>query len=187
MVFNSCSPWLTIDNISGITSEINCYLPGGVVTKVVKIDYARREDVPAVLEIERSTHAALGRPRRALDEARLLEFVEQRRTRFEVMKTGEGKVVGFLLFDGSEPETAVVTRLTVHPDHRRAGCGRSLMGRADHWARLAKAEKLEIHVYEEDEAAIKFFQSRGLQSRLTRGKFEDGDAVTFSLEVEKRT
>lgn len=67
--------------------------------------------------------------------------------------------------------------LAVAPDRRRAGLGRRLMAEAERWLKARGAPKIQLMVREDNEAAIGFYQSLGLERQkvLTLGRFLDPD------------
>ena len=57
----------------------------------------------------------------------------------------DGQVVGVALVERASPETAELSLIAVHADHRGGGIGRALVDAAATWAGFAGASLLEVH------------------------------------------
>ena len=78
--------------------------------------------------------------------------------------------------------------LMVAASHRRRGIGRSLLQRAVDWARGNAVEKLELHVFPDNEPALALYESFGFVREGYRRKHyrRDGeyvDAVLMALDT----
>ena len=93
----------------------------------------------------------------------------------------DGRVAGFLHVIAQDAlpipilvprRLAMVDNLAVRRDLRRLGIGRSLMDRAEAWAREQGAAELELHVFEFNAGAIAFYRSLGYETctrRMSKG------------------
>ena len=76
--------------------------------------------------------------------------------------------------------------LLVAPSHRRRGIGTALLDGAVAWARAAGIEKVELHVFPHNAAAIRLYErygfvEEGLRRRHYRRDGEELDAVLMAL------
>ena len=63
--------------------------------------------------------------------------------------------------------------LAVAPERRRAGLGRTMMDAAEAWLRARGAPKIQLMVRDDNEAALGFYESLGLERQkvITLGRF----------------
>jgi RimJ/RimL family protein N-acetyltransferase len=78
--------------------------------------------------------------------------------------------------------------LMVDAEHRRRGIGRALLQAAVEWARTAGVEKLELHVFPWNEAAIALYESfgfvrEGYRRRHYRRGDDYADAILMAYDV----
>jgi RimJ/RimL family protein N-acetyltransferase len=77
-----------------------------------------------------------------------------------------GEIVGRLsLMRDPHPASSHVADLgvMVAAGHRRAGIGTALMTAAETWARRARVQKLELHVFPHNEPAIRLYEKLGYE------------------------
>ena len=100
-----------------------------MVTEEPVIRVARREDIPALVTLERKI---LGQERPEFWEMKL-EYAEERSPMAPLVAEVEGKVVGFVMGDASGWEFGIpntigwIDILGVDPDYQGRGIGRALM------------------------------------------------------------
>src|SRR4051794_31079998 len=77
---------------------------------------------------------------------------------------------------GHDGHRGWVYYVAVDPDRRRAGLGRKAMDVAEAWLRARGAPKLQLMVREDNEAALAFYESLGLERQkvVTLGRFLEG-------------
>src|SRR5207237_415751 len=83
-----------------------------------------------------------------------------------VAETEEGQIVGRLsLARDQHPASRHVADLAlrVAQSQRRQGIGRALLEAAADWARVQDVRKLELHVFPQNEAAIKLYEQFGFE------------------------
>jgi ribosomal protein S18 acetylase RimI-like enzyme len=114
---------------------------------------ARREDLPALVEIERAageTFRSLGMDAVADDDpgsvGELLPYVEGGRALVSVDPTG--RPVGYLLLDVVDG-AAHIEQVSVHPASARLGLGRRLIEHAAEWAHAHGYRALTLTTYVE--------------------------------------
>ena len=73
----------------------------------------------------------------------------------------QSTLAGFVILNPTHRHSAYVTTLDVHPDHRRHGLARHLMGSAEAAAQRANLTTLRLHVSTDNSAAIAFYEAIG--------------------------
>jgi ribosomal protein S18 acetylase RimI-like enzyme len=78
---------------------------------------------------------------------------------------------------GCDGHRGWVYYLAVAPERRRAGLGRAMMDAAEAWLRERGAPKVQLMVREDNEAALGFYESLGLERQkvVTLGRFLAGE------------
>jgi RimJ/RimL family protein N-acetyltransferase len=173
----------------------------GAALDGVLIRVAEPGDAAALVELGRAVGSEAGRWlistddwRSAADERRYLKAIR----RYEhaavfVAATPEGRVVGRLsLARDQHPASAHVADLglMVAASHRRRGIGRALLDEAVRWARERGVEKLELHVFPHNEAAIRLYERFGFEREGYRKRHyrrRDGyvDAILMAYRVSR--
>ena len=108
------------------------------------------------------------------------------------VETDEGELVGRLsLARDQHPASAHVADLglMVAASHRRQGIGRALLAQAVEWARERGVEKLELHVFPHNTAAIALYEAFGFERegyrtrhyRRTDGSFTDAILMAYRV------
>ncbi|QNA84677.1 GNAT family acetyltransferase [Sphingomonas sp. So64.6b] len=87
-----------------------------------------------------------------------------------------GRIVASVMvgFDGHR---GWIYYLAVAPDARRSGHGRAMMAAAERWLRDLGAQKLQLMVRDDNEAALGFYATLGLEPQkvVTLGRFLKDD------------
>lgn len=153
--------------------------------QLVAVRFIKRRDLEDVVATEACAHAMFDESEasRAWTEKEFLDFLSSPKTRGYVVDEGK-VVVGYLLVNYADADFLEVTRLTVHPDYRRAGFGSALLEKVvDLQEKLGRKESAAF-VYESDSAAQQFFKAQKWSSKTARGKFGRGkDAVKFTCKA----
>jgi RimJ/RimL family protein N-acetyltransferase len=108
-----------------------------------------------------------------------------------VAEAEDGQIVGRLsLARDQHPSSRHVADLglMVAESHRRQGIGRALLAAAVDWARANGVEKLELHVFPYNEAAIRLYEQfgfdrEGYRKRHYRRGNEYVDAILMAYEL----
>jgi ribosomal protein S18 acetylase RimI-like enzyme len=93
-----------------------------------------------------------------------------------VLLLREGHKLAASVMVGHDGHRGWVYYLAVAPGRRRAGLGRKAMDAAEAWLRTRGAPKLQLMVREDNEAALAFYESLGLERQkvVTLGRFLEG-------------
>jgi RimJ/RimL family protein N-acetyltransferase len=130
--------------------------------------------------------------RSAADERRYLRAIRRYPHAAVFVAEGEdGSVVGRLsIARDQHPASRHVADLglMVAQSHRRRGVGRALLAAAVEWARRQDVQKLELHVFPHNEAAIALYEQfgfarEGYRKRHYRRGDEFVDAILMAYEV----
>jgi RimJ/RimL family protein N-acetyltransferase len=131
--------------------------------------------------------------RSVADERRYLRAVKRYpHAAVYVAEDESGEVVARLsLARDQHPASAHVADLglMVARHHRRRGIGRALLEQAVEWARASGVEKLELHVFPHNEAAIRLYAAAGYRRegyRTRHYRRSDGsyvDAILMARDV----
>ena len=108
------------------------------------------------------------------------------------VETPDGELVGRLSLSRdqhSASQHVADLGLMVAASHRRRGIGRALLEQAVAWAREHGVEKLELHVFPHNEAAIALYESFGFERegyrrrhyRRSDGSFTDAILMAYSV------
>lgn len=76
-----------------------------------------------------------------------------------------GKIIGAVLC-GHDGRRGYIHHLMVHPDYRRKGLGRSLVGRCMYALTRIGIQKCHLFIYEDNEAGMKFWEQLGWEKRV---------------------
>jgi RimJ/RimL family protein N-acetyltransferase len=109
------------------------------------------------------------------------------------VETDEGELVGRLSLSRdqhSASQHVADLGLMVATGHRRRGIGRALLEQAVAWAREHGVEKLELHVFPHNEAAIALYEAFGFEQegyrrrhyRRSDGSFTDAILMAHMVE-----
>ena len=94
------------------------------------------------------------------------EFVEGRRGERFVAEDAAGRFLGYIILGELRPffspaAVGFVYDLWVHPDHRRSGVARFLLGEAEAWARARGYAKIKLEVAEQNRGAMALYEKAG--------------------------
>jgi RimJ/RimL family protein N-acetyltransferase len=125
------------------------------------------------------------------DERRYLRAIRRTPHAAVFVAEADDRIVGRLsLARDSHPACTHVADLGLMVDaaHRRQGIGSALLEQAVEWVRGAGVEKIELHVFPHNEAAIRLyerfgFEREGIRRRHYRRRNERLDAVLMALHV----
>jgi ribosomal protein S18 acetylase RimI-like enzyme len=92
-----------------------------------------------------------------------------------ILLLGEGDAPIAAVMVGSDGHRGWVYYLTVAPERRREGLGRTMMEAAETWLRTRDVPKIQLMVRDDNEAALAFYEALGLERQkvVTLGKFLD--------------
>ena len=123
------------------------------------------------------------------DRESMREFAEGRNAVVQVAEKVCGEIVGFVIAHiervASELRAYVVT-LDVAPEHRQRGLARRLMREAETCAVAAGVRWIQLHVFTENKAAIRFYERMGYERiRVRRGYYGAAglDAIVYGKEL----
>lgn len=120
------------------------------------------------MEIERLSFAEDAWPR-----SDFLEIAREKENVFTVAEA-EGQIAGYVIGITYE-RTGYIASLATHPDHRRRGLGRGLVGHILDALIEQKASVVTLHVSTTNEAAIRLYQSFGFRAvEEIAGYYADG-------------
>ncbi|GAA0395563.1 ribosomal protein S18-alanine N-acetyltransferase [Microbispora corallina] len=141
-----------------------------------------REDLPAVMEIERTTF-----PADAWSEAMMRgELRDQPRTRHYVVAEVGGRIVGYAGLAAAADQADVQT-IAVLEGHRRSGIGAALMDALLAEAVRRGARQVFLEVRADNAPAQTMYERFGFERLgLRRRYYDDGmDAITMVKELER--
>lgn len=88
----------------------------------------------------------------------------------------DGPAVAASVMVGCDGHRGWVYYLAVAPERRRTGLGRAMMDSAEAWLRAVGAPKLQLMVRDDNDEALRFYHSLGLERQrvVTFGRFFSG-------------
>jgi ribosomal-protein-alanine N-acetyltransferase len=129
------------------------------------VRWVMRQDLPAILEIERASFPD------PWDEGRLVEVL-RRQNVAALAADSVGRVVGYLVYELA-PGGIEVLRLAVDPDCRRQGVGRQLLAKLVPKLHPHRRRQIGLHVRETNLAGQHFLAAGGFRATgVVRGYFE---------------
>lgn len=140
---------------------------------MAELRLADDDDIRAIVTLER---AAFG------DDAWSVALVDAELLQGSAaVVDADGEVLGWVAVRGDEP--ADLTRIAVHPDARRRGLGRALLGMAVDLARLEGADRMLLEVAATNGPALQLYRSTGfVEISRRRGYYRPGvDALVMEL------
>jgi L-phenylalanine/L-methionine N-acetyltransferase len=165
---------------------------------VIGVRRASPGDAPALVELAEDVGREEGRWiltsdawRSVGEERRYLKAARRHPDAAVFVAEVDGRVVGRLsLARDPHPASGHVADLglMVAEAYRRQGIGRRLLEQAVAWARVSDVEKLELHVFPWNEAALKLYESFGFEREGYRRDHyarDDGyvDAILMAYRV----
>ena len=150
---------------------------------IVIRDY-RSADLEAIFRLDQICFAAEFR----FDRESMKNFAEARQAVALVAQTAAGEVAGFLIVHVERVFALLVgyvVTLDVAPEFRRMGLGGALMDEASRRVTAAGVHRMELHVYDENAEAIRFYESRGFARVGMQRGFYGGrlDALVYRMEL----
>jgi ribosomal-protein-alanine N-acetyltransferase len=124
------------------------------------------------------------------DRESMGKFAHQRNAIVRVAKTACGEIVGFVIVHVERTVTglqAYVVTLDVAAEYRRKGLARRLMRESEASAMAAGARWMQLHVFTENEGAIRFYERMGYERiRVRRGFYGAPglDAFVYGKELK---
>ena len=125
----------------------------------VTLRKGRAADVPAMYRLD---CLCFEEPFR-FDLRSMRRFASHRNAVVVIAEAEEG-IRGFAILEvtpQAKLPLAYLVTLDVHPEHRRAGLARELMGEVERLAALAGVTQIGLHVFAGNEAAILFYERLG--------------------------
>jgi len=121
-------------------------------------DY-RAPDLEAMFQLDKACFSEEFR----FDRRAMRVFAEEQDAVVRIAETEQGELVGFVIVHLEAFVTGgrgYVVTLDVAPDHRRTGMARRLMEDAEASVRTVGVQRMELHVYQRNEEAIRFYEGR---------------------------
>lgn len=103
-----------------------------------------------------------------------------------ILAETDGKIVGYILF-WMLPGAVDIHNIAVHPDYRRRGIARILLGRVVEHAKSQDITRVLLEVRKSNYAAQKLYEAMGfLTTGVRKGYYSDNgeDAFAMTLELE---
>jgi [ribosomal protein S18]-alanine N-acetyltransferase len=135
-----------------------------------KLRQYRAEDLEAIFRMDDACFSERFR----FDRESMRKFAETRGAIAVIAEDVDGEIIGFAITHVEKMATgkrAYVVTLDVAPGSRRGGVGCSLMEETERLAALDGATWIELHVFVENEGAIRFYERRGYRRLGTRAGF----------------
>jgi ribosomal-protein-alanine N-acetyltransferase len=139
----------------------------------------RESDLDALVTLD----AACFEPVFLFDRESMRSFAEAPNAIVLLAETEDGLLAGFILVHLERYARSVrgyVLTLDVATAFRRTGLASQLMERAEEQAASAGAATMQLEVYAENDAAIRFYETRGYRRTATRRNFYGADMHAFS-------
>lgn len=144
----------------------------------MKTRWMIRRDLPEAMAIEHSsqTHPWL--------ENDFLVMLRQRRT-IGMVCEHDSRVLGYIVYTCHRKQV-LIDNLAVHPDHRREGVGRVMVGRLIGKLECQRRNQIMVNVRESDLATQLFLQRLGfLAFHIYYGYFVDNDEAAYEMVYVK--
>jgi ribosomal-protein-alanine N-acetyltransferase len=145
----------------------------------------RGDDLKAISRLDELCFAEEFR----FDRESMREFAEERGAITLIAEDAAKELAGFVITHVEKTATgrrAYVVTLDVVFESRRSGIAGRLMQETEHRAALAGATRVELHVFVENEGAIRFYEGRGYRRLgMKAGFYGRGlDAWVYRKELE---
>ena len=151
----------------------------------IQIRNYRADDLEAISRLDELCFSENFR----FDRESMREFVEEPGAITMIAEDAANELVGFVITHVEETakgSRAYVVTLDVAFESRRSGIAGRLMRETEHRAALAGATRVELHVFVENEGAIRFYEGRGYRRLgMKAGFYGRGlDAWVYRKELE---
>ncbi len=158
------------------------------MSQLVKVRYVFPEDFDKILEIESLNHilpsnGELVKDQRQLSKKQIMEFISDSRTRL-IIGTVDGIVEGFVLLDARDPNNVILKRLSVNK--KRQGVGSILLKESIKLAEKARANRITVYIYEEDDQSIAFYNKLGFKSKFIKARERVNNKSFDEIEFSKK-
>lgn len=98
----------------------------------------------------------------------------------------ESPVIGYVVYRLS-PDGIELLNLAVHPEHRRRGIGRAIVGKLRDKLHTQRRPRLAVEVEDRNLAGHLFFRACGLRAIcVVRGRYGESDAYRFVVGCTQR-
>ena len=137
-------------------------------------------DIDEMMTIERASFNSPWSARFFLEEIRV-SYAKS------VLAEVEGRIVGYIIY-WQLPKEVDIHNLAVHPEYRRQGIGRSLLGSAIDSAKGQDCNRVTLEVRKSNQAAQQLYYSLGFVERGVRKGYysDDGeDALVMVLDLDE--
>ena len=122
----------------------------------------RASDLDAIFRLDVMCFAEAFR----FDRAAMRRFAQRKRAIALIAEGQDGEIRGFVIihleWDGNDRLGYVIT-LDIAPAFRREGLAARLMLEAEHRAKEQGARRMSLHVYAENEGAMRFYERMGYE------------------------
>ena len=154
-------------------------------SKEIQIRSHRADDLEAISQLDELCFSEEFR----FDRESMREFVEEPEAITLIAEGAANELAGFVITHVEKTATgshAYVVTLDVAFESRRSGIAGKLMQETERRAALAGATRVELHVFVENEGAIRFYEGRGSRRlRMKAGFYGRGlDAWVYRKELE---
>lgn len=146
----------------------------------VQLREYRKNDLDAIVELDEVCFA----PEFLFDRSFMRQFAEARNAVTLVAEGEQGKLAGFVVVHVEQTRSGkrgYLITLDVAIAYRRKGLARRLVQTIEDRVEAAGAHWMELHVFVENEAAIRFYEAAGYKRKALRRAFygEERDAFVY--------
>jgi [ribosomal protein S18]-alanine N-acetyltransferase len=140
----------------------------------------RKNDLEAIFRLDKACFAEEFR----FDRRSMSAFAEEKDA-IVLIAEERGDVIAFVIAHLAAGREAYIITLDVAPEWRRRGLAGTLMAEVEMLAWSKGARWIRLHVYRENEGAIRFYERLGYQrSRVINGYYGEGlDALVYGKKL----